>query len=126
MRYELTKLANQRPLQRRLCSDQSNLPIECLPEFGAQQGIELNMTEHAIGRFSQRGLQNYDAELIMAVGSETSAGFMITEKDLANFERKIKDAMKKVRRLKNKHLIVDGSVIITAYHATRKQQSKIL
>lgn len=124
MNSEMTHQVEQPRQQRGICSDLLNLPIEYSLEFGSQQNFDLYLTKHAERRFSQRGMQKHDAEIIMALGSETSSGYMITKKDLAKFERDFKQILKRIERLTNKELIVDGSVVITTYHATRKQQRR--
>jgi len=126
MNSEMTHQVGQPRQQKGICSDLLNLPIEYSPEFGSRQNFSLLLTKHSERRFGQRGMQKHDAEIIMAIGSETSSGYMITKKDLARFERDFKQILKRIERLTNKELIVDGSVVITTYHATRKQQRRHL
>jgi hypothetical protein len=87
---------------------------------------KVSLTRHACERLAQRGLHLSDVDLIMEIGSEVDDGFMVREKDLQEVERTMKRFMNRVRRLKGKRLVVSGGFLVTAFHARRSEERRLL
>lgn len=79
----------------------------------------LELTAHAATRMSQRGIGSGDLELVRWIGTEVEGGFIVREKDFQALERELKHLREQARRLVGKRLVIDGSVVVTAYHANR-------
>lgn len=86
----------------------------------------LYMTDHAVQRLSQRGFLPSDAELIMAIGSEVEDGYFVSAKDCQAVERDVKRFLDRVRRLGGKRLVVMEDRLITGYHATKRQEKRLM
>ena len=87
---------------------------------------QVRFTNHAYERLAQRGLQVSDVDLILEIGSEVDDGFIVRDKDLQEVERAIKMFMTRVRRLKGKRLVVSEGCLITAFHAKRSEERRLL
>ena len=85
----------------------------------------LSLTEHAVVRLSQRGLGADDIDLIMLLGSEAPDGYLVRDHDCAALEATLKRLLDKVQRLKGKRVVVKGEHLVTAYHATAKEQRRL-
>lgn len=83
-------------------------------------------TNHACERLAQRGFQVSDIDLIMEVGSEVDDGFIVRDKDFQEVERALKMFMNRVRRLKCKRLVVSDGCLVTAFHAKRSEERRLL
>jgi|HubBroStandDraft_4_1064222.scaffolds.fasta_scaffold995213_2 hypothetical protein len=86
----------------------------------------LSFSQHATVRCAQRGIPLDDAELIMLIGSEISDGYLVRAKDCQAVERKLKEAITRIRRLKGKRLVVADGRVITAFHATTPEHRRLL
>ena len=86
----------------------------------------LRLTAHASVRAAQRGLSGGDLELIRWVGTEVEGGWIVREKDVQALERDLKRLRDQARRLVGKRLVMDGDVVITAYHASRTKARRLL
>ncbi len=87
---------------------------------------ELRLTRHAERRIQQRGLRETDIALILQYGAEAGSGYMVRRKDVARLEQELKRLLSKLERLVGKLVVADGGTVITAYHATRRQQRRVL
>jgi hypothetical protein len=83
-------------------------------------------TQHAAARMAQRGIRARDADLIALIGTEVADGYLVRSKDVQVAEREIKHLLARIRRLNGKRLITAEGRIITAYHATHRQQRGLL
>lgn len=86
----------------------------------------MHLTAHAEMRMSQRGLVNGDIELIKWIGTEVEGGYLVREKDFQALERELKQLRDHARRLVGKRLVVEGDNIVTAYHAVRSKERRLL
>src|SRR5690242_6645259 len=85
-----------------------------------------NLTQHASKRIAQRGIATGDVELIEWIGTEVEGGYLVREKDFQALDRELKQLRDRARRLVGKRLVVEGSWIITAYHASRRKERRLL
>lgn len=85
-----------------------------------------NLTTHAVMRLSQRGLVNGDLELIKWIGSEVEGGYLVREKDFQALDRQLRQLRDHARRLVGKRLVIDGDTLVTAYHAVRTKERRLL
>jgi Domain of unknown function (DUF4258) len=86
----------------------------------------LHLTRHAILRMSQRGIRLDDLEIVESIGTEVEGGYLVLQKDAQVFERDAKKAINQVRRLVGKRFVRNGDIIVTAYHAGRAKQRRLL
>ncbi|MBC7153250.1 MAG: DUF4258 domain-containing protein [Rhodobacteraceae bacterium] len=87
---------------------------------------KLQPTSHAVMRLAQRGFRKDDAEWIMTLGTEVEGGYLVLKKDVFEIERLCKRLPNELRRLVGARIVVDGGVLITAYHAKPRKQRKLL
>lgn len=87
---------------------------------------DFNLTQHAILRMSQRGIRLDDLELAEFIGTEVEGGCFVTRRDVQNVERVVKKFLDRVRRLEGKRVVKPGDVVVTAYHATRGKERRLL
>lgn len=92
----------------------------------AMTATELKLTQHAVMRFAQRGFLDGDAELIIAIGTEVEGGYLVRQKDVLDFERRIKCVLERMRRSVGKRLVVADDAIVTGYYCRRDKESKLL
>lgn len=84
------------------------------------------LTKHAIIRMSQRAIRPGDLEMIELLGTDVEDTTIILRKDAEAFEREAKRAIDQVWRLVGKLCVRDGATVITAYHATRAKEQRLL
>ena len=84
------------------------------------------LTPHAVQRIAQRALRVDDLELIEAIGTEVEGGAIILRKDAKAVEREVKQFLDRVWRLVGKRYVADGKTVITAYHASRSKERRLL
>ena len=88
--------------------------------------LALKATDHARERMAQRSFADGDAELIAMIGTVVSDGYLVRAKDCQAVERKIKRLLQRIRRLRGKRLIVEDGRIVTAYHASRREERRLM
>jgi len=86
----------------------------------------LSITNHALTRMAQRGIRSNDLDLILAVATEVDDGLLVRRKDVLLIERQVKALLKRLHRLEGKRLVVSDGHLVTAYHASAPQQSRLL
>lgn len=86
----------------------------------------LELTQHAQTRFSQRSLDPKDLTILLRVGSETHEGFMVLERDYQAFERDVKRLLKKLKRLFGKRIIVENGRVVTGYKCTKRTEKNLI
>lgn len=84
-----------------------------------------HLTAHAMVRMAQRGITNSDVDLIQSFGSEVEGGFLVREKDFAALDRELKQLRDCAKRLVGKRVVLDGDLLVTAYHATRSKERRL-
>lgn len=87
---------------------------------------DAGLTRHACMRLAQRAIAAEDVQLIQSIGTEVEGGYLVREKDFQTLDRELKQLRDRVRRLVGKRLVVEGSWIITGYHASRRQERRLL
>lgn len=86
----------------------------------------LSISTHAFARMAQRGIQPDDVDLILALGTEVDDGVLVRRKDVAVIEREMKALLKRLRRIEGKRLVVANGHLVSAFHATEREQSRLL
>lgn len=86
----------------------------------------LALTNHAAVRMAQRGLLPSDVDLIMAIGSEVEDGVFVRRKDVQVFERSVRGLLKRVKKIEGKRLVVTDGCLVTAFHASPREQHRLL
>ena len=75
---------------------------------------------------AQRSIRVSDSDLIAQFGTPVDDGFFFREEDFQNLARETKMLLDQFRRLRGKRLIVRSGQVVTAYHATKRQQLRML
>jgi hypothetical protein len=87
---------------------------------------DLVITRHAITRMAQRSIRLRDVDLIEIVGTKVENGYLVREKDYQAAERAIKKVLERLSRLRGKRLVVSDGRVVTAFHASTRQQRRLL
>jgi len=87
---------------------------------------DLTQTKHSIVRMSQRGIRLDDLELAERIGTEVEGGYFVRRKDFQAYERETKRRLDQARRLVGQRVVKKGDVVITAYHASRADERRLL
>ena len=85
----------------------------------------IQRTQHVETRLRQRGMREADLSFIYEYGSEVANGYMITERDAGELERRARLFIETAHRLKGKRLVADGNVAITVFHSNDAQQKRL-
>ena len=84
---------------------------------------QLNATEHARIRQSQRGFKSHDINKILEHGTPVGdMEVMLTDKDVRNAIRARKREIQALERLRNGLVVIDGQEVITVYRLGKKKQ----
>jgi len=86
----------------------------------------LLLTHHASVRMAQRSVSLQDAELITLIGTEVSDGYLVRAHDCQQIETQLKQFLDRIRKLQGKRLVTARGRIVTAYHASRRKQRRLL
>jgi len=92
----------------------------------AHTAPDVRLTRHARCRVRQRGMRENDASFVVRHGTEAGNGYIFTQKDEEEIVRQAKSLMQTARRLRGKYIVCDGGDVITAFHATDRQQHRLL
>ena len=84
------------------------------------------LTHHAIVRMSQRGIRFDDLELAEFIGTEVEAGCLVRRKDAQAIVRELKKLIDQIERLPGKRIVDGSGTVITAYHAIRSKERRLL
>ena len=84
------------------------------------------LTHHALIRMAQRGFDTDDLDLIICMGIEVEDGYFVRDKDFQALDQKLKQFRDHLRRLVGMRLVVEGNRVVTAYHARRSKQRRLL
>ena len=87
---------------------------------------DLSMTTHAVTRMAQRAILPSDLEIILAFGSEVEGGILVRAKDVECAERALRNLLKRVQKVRGKRLVMADGCLVTAYHATDREQHRLM
>jgi hypothetical protein len=87
---------------------------------------DLALTNHAVTRMAQRAILPSDLEIILAFGSEVEDGILVRQKDVECAENAIREILKRLQKLRGKRLVVSEGHLVTAYHATSREQHRLM
>jgi hypothetical protein len=85
-----------------------------------------SLTPHAVVRLAQRGIRATHLDLIKLIGTEVTDGYLVREKDCQAFESDLKRLMEHIHRLRGKRVVVADDRVVTAYHARRSTERRLL
>ena len=85
-----------------------------------------HLTAHATTRMAQRGIAGDDLELIAWIATEVEGGYLVRTKDFQALDRELKRLRNHAKRLVGKRLVVEGDRVLTAYHANRSKERRLL
>ena len=88
--------------------------------------LTLQVTRHAQARMAQRGLSSDDLDLLLQLGVEVPQGYLATRKGVAEISCQLKRIIDRLERLPGKRVVVRNDVLVTTYHATERQQRRLL
>jgi hypothetical protein len=77
-------------------------------------------------RIAQRGIGANDIALAALIGTEVEGGFLVREKDFQALDRELKQLRDHAKRLVGKRLVIEAGRLVTAYHATRSKEQRLL
>jgi hypothetical protein len=86
----------------------------------------LMLTDYATLRMAQRGMAIKDADLIALLGTEVNDGYLVLDRDCQEVERELKGLIGRIRRLRGKRLVIAAGRIVTAYHASPRNERRLL
>ena len=86
----------------------------------------LALSQHAIIRMAQRGIDMSDIDLIMAIGSEVDDGVFVRRKDVEALEHGARSLLRQLKRVRSKRLVLAQDCLVTAYHASRPEEHRLL
>jgi hypothetical protein len=112
---------------RRSCRSTTTRASPSKSNFDGRKAMSaLTLTQHAVLRMSQRSIRLEDLELAEFIGTEVEGGCLVRRKDVQAFERALKKLVGQARRLSGKRVVRAGDVIVSAYHATRGKERRLL
>lgn len=86
----------------------------------------LKLSRHAIKRMQQRSLRREEIEIIQSLGTEVEGGYLVLKRDFQEYERNQKKLIERARKLVGKRVVMDGNVMVTAYHANQSKERCLL
>lgn len=87
---------------------------------------DLSFTHHVISRMSQRGIDLDDIEIVEWIGTKVEGGYLVLQKDFQAVDREMRRLRDRMRRLVGKRIVREGLTVVTAYHACRGKQRRLL
>jgi hypothetical protein len=75
---------------------------------------------------AQRGIGADDVALVTLIGTEVEGGLLVRQKDFQAFDRELKQLRNHARRLVGKRLVIEDGRLVTAYHAGRSKEQRLL
>jgi hypothetical protein len=75
---------------------------------------------------AQRSIPMRDADLIALVGTKVEDGYLVRDRDCQAVEHIIKKVLERIRRLRDKRLVVADGRIVTAFHASGREQRRLM
>jgi hypothetical protein len=86
----------------------------------------IRTTAHGAVRMAQRGFCADDVSLATLIGTEVEGGILVREKDFQALDRELKQLRDHAKRLVGKRLVIEAGRLVTAYHATRSKERRLL
>ncbi len=86
----------------------------------------LRTTAHGALRMAQRGICADDVALATLIGTEVEGGVLVRERDFQALDRELKQLRDHAKRLVGKLLVIEAGRLVTAYHATRSKERRLL
>jgi hypothetical protein len=77
-------------------------------------------------RLAQRAIAADEVALIQWIGTEVEGGYLVREKDFQALDRSLPLLRDQARRLVGKRVVVREGRIVTAYHAARSKERRLL
>jgi len=77
----------------------------------------VQVSQHAEARARQRGFRKDDVELILAYGTETDEGTVLTAGDARRGIEALKRQIAAIERLAGAAVVTDGEQVVTLYHS---------
>lgn len=85
------------------------------------------LTRHASVRMQQRGLRQEDIRLFLDEASQvTPEAYLLKDEDVARAVRRKQTEIRRLERLRGTQAIVLNGVIVTCYHATPTDQTRLM
>jgi hypothetical protein len=82
---------------------------------------DIRYTHHAEARMRQRGFRHTDVDLVLSVATPVAEdAFFLSDKDAAREIERRRHEIQQLERLRGVKVIIEGSNIITLYHANRQ------
>jgi hypothetical protein len=87
--------------------------------------LHIDLTTHANQRLQQRGFRKADVNLILQSASQIGPMvYVLTERDAEQQIKQRKREILDLERLRGATLVIDGSRVITVYHARNEKMHK--
>lgn len=88
---------------------------------------EFALTRHAEVRTRQRGLRDADIVLLMDAATPLAGkAWLMTAADAAREIARRKREIQQIERLRGVKIVIDGDVVVTAYHSRPSDQRRAL
>lgn len=87
---------------------------------------DVSLSQHALVRMAQRGIEMADLDLIMAIGSEVDDGVLVRKKDVKVMERAARALLQRLKKIEGKRFVMSGGCVVTAYHASSREEHRLL
>ena len=88
--------------------------------------INYTLTKHAQTRLPQRNLSQKDIDLVLSYGTETRDGVMLMKRDVYREIKHLKRMIKRIERLKDTFVVIDGGSLITSYRPGPQKMKHVL
>ncbi len=87
--------------------------------------MPLHITRHAEARMSQRGIRNFDLDVLLDHGTDMGQDrLMLRTQDAERAIGDLKRQIARIQRLKGKIIVVSEGALITAYHQSNSKRTK--
>ena len=86
---------------------------------------DIKLSRHAEMRLRQRGFRNVDVEVVLLAATHLSGdAFFLSDQDVQREIAVRKREIQQFERLRGAEMIVEGGVLVTAYHRAGKVESQ--
>jgi hypothetical protein len=86
----------------------------------------VTLSRHAIRRLEQRSISESDVDLVIRLGTEVQDGYLMIERDCQTLVDELKRDIQRIQRLSGKRIVIDGSHVITAFHALPREERRLV
>jgi hypothetical protein len=88
---------------------------------------KIAMTAHAQRRKQQRGFRDADIAIVLQTARQVAPdAYMLTRADAAHEIEKRKREIQQLERLIDTKIIIEGDIVITCYHALKREQKRTM